>query len=103
MQIFPISDHVVVEIEKDSVATFIPMKKEPVIQEIQELVIQEIEELVIRQQRARITVNCRHLENKLSICCWMLLIIGIVTVVLFFIAWGRFNGSTQKYPPPPPN
>jgi hypothetical protein len=111
MQIFPISDHVVVEIEKDSVATFIPMKKEPVIQENQELVIQEnqelviqeIEELIIRQQRARITVNCncRHLENKLSICFWMLLIIGIVAVVLFFIAWGRFNGSSQHYPPPP--
>ena len=105
MQIVPISDNVVVQIEKDSVATFIPMKKEPVIQENQELVIQEIEELIIRQQRARNTVNCncRHLENKLSICFWMLLRIGIVTVVLFFIAWGRFNGSSQKYPPPPYN
>jgi hypothetical protein len=94
MQVVPISDHIVVEIEKDSVATFIPMKKEPVIQEP-----------VIQQQRARITVNCncRHLENKLSMCCWMLLIIGIISVVVFFIAWGRFNGSSQHYPPPPPN
>ena len=103
MQIFPISDHVVVEIEKDSVATFIPMKKEPVIQEIEELIIQQQRARIIQQQRARITVNCncRHLENKLSICFWMLLIIGIVAVVLFFIAWGRFNGSSQHYPPPP--
>jgi hypothetical protein len=101
MQIVPISDNVVVQIEKDSVATFIPIKEEPVIQENQELVIQEIQELIIRQQRARITVNCTHLENKLSICFWMLLIIGIVAVVLFFIAWGRFNGSSQHYPPPP--
>jgi hypothetical protein len=104
MQIFPISDHVVVEIEKDSVATLKLVKEEPVIQEIQELVIQEIEELVIRQQRARITVNCRHLENKLSICFWMLLIIGIIFVVAFFIIWGRFEESSQHYPPPrPPN
>jgi len=96
MQVVPISDHIVVEIEKDSVATFIPMKKEPV--------IQEIEEPVIRQQRARITVNCncRHLENKLSICFWMLLIIGIIFVVAFFIIWGRFEESSQHYPPPPP-
>jgi hypothetical protein len=105
MQIVPISDHVVVQIEKDSVATLKLVKEEPVIQEIQELVIQEIEELVIRQQRARVTVNCncRHLENKLSICFWMLLIIGIIFVVAFFIIWGRFEESSQKYPPPPPN
>jgi len=103
MQIVPISDHVVVQIEKDSVATFIPMKEEPVIQENQELVIQEIQELIIRQQRARITVNfnCEKFENKLSMCCWMLLIIGIISVVVFFIAWGRFNESSQHYPPPP--
>jgi len=114
MQIVPISDHVVVQIEKDSVATFIPMKEEPVIQENQELVIQEIEELIIQQQRARIiqqqrtriilNCNCRHLENKLSICFWTLLIIGIIFVVAFFIIWGRFEESSQHYPPPrPPN
>ena len=97
MQVFPISDHIVVEIEKESVATLILMK------ENKEPVIQEIEEPVIQQQRARITINCNceKFENKLSICCWMSLITGIIFIVVFFIAWGRFNKNSQHYPPPP--
>ena len=85
MQIVPISDHIVVQIEKDSEATLIRMK--------------ENNELLIKEP-VRININCNHLESKLSMCCWISLIVGIIFIVVFFIAWGRFQESSQKYPPP---
>ena len=92
MQIVPISDHVVVAIEKDSIATLTLVKEN---------------EIVVKKENVNCNFNCncncRHLEGKISMCCWLTLIVGIIFVVTFFIIGGRFNESSQHYPPPQPN
>jgi hypothetical protein len=80
MQIVPVSEHVVVQIENDSEVTLIKLKKN------------EIKE--------PIRINCSYLEDKLCICCWTMVLIVVIFFIVFFIVWGRFNESSQKYPPP---